>query len=172
MDARLKDILTKLKIEKTHLTYFETGKFTDLSFNKEKRIYNITLTLDEPLPAFVYVSTLEAFTNYLKQNDERVLVALYIKLTKPCYDCKTVKDYITFYVDSKEKNPEDYAFFKEQSMSIKNNLIKITYSSSLMEECLNLLKVKLERFLSAAGFSYLTIDYIYIEPEDTIFDYE
>ena len=53
MDARLKDILTKLKIEKTHLTYFETGKFTDLSFNKEKRIYNITLTLDEPLPAFV-----------------------------------------------------------------------------------------------------------------------
>ena len=172
MDAKLKDILTKLNIENTHLTYFETGKFTDLTFNKEKRIYNITLTLDEPLPAFVYVSTLEAFSNYLKQNEERVLVALYIKLTKPCYDCKTVKDYITFYVDSKEKNPEDYAFFKEQSMSIKNNLVKITYSSSLMEECLNVLKVKLERFLAAAGFSYLTIDYIYIEPEDTIFDYE
>ena len=40
MDAKLKDILTKLNIENTHLTYFETGKFTDLTFNKEKRIYN------------------------------------------------------------------------------------------------------------------------------------
>ena len=40
MDVKLKDILTKLNIEKTHLVYFETGKFTELSFNKEKRIDN------------------------------------------------------------------------------------------------------------------------------------
>ena len=83
-----------------------------------------------------------------------------------------IKDYITLYIDSKIKNKEDYAFFKEQSMSIKNNMIKITYSSAVLEECLNDLKGKLERFLSAAGFSYLKIEYIYLEPEDTVFDYE
>ena len=54
MDVRLKEILTKINIDNSHHIYFETGKFTNLSFNKEKRIYSITLSLDEPLPALSY----------------------------------------------------------------------------------------------------------------------
>ena len=38
MDVKLKEILTKINIDKAHLAYFETGKFTDLTFNKDKRI--------------------------------------------------------------------------------------------------------------------------------------
>ena len=172
MDGNLLNILNKLNIDKSHLLYFEGGKFENLSYNKEKKIYTINLLLNEPLPASVYVATLDAFSSYLRQSDESVLVALYVKLTKPCFDNKIVKDYITFYVDSKLKNKDDFAFFKEQSMSIKNNLIKITYSSALLEECLNSIKGRLEKFISAAGFSYLRIEYIYIEPEETVFDYE
>ena len=48
MDVRLKEILTKINIDNSHHIYFETGKFTNLSFNKEKRIYSITLSVDEP----------------------------------------------------------------------------------------------------------------------------
>ena len=104
MDLRLKEILTKINIDNSYHIYFETGKFTNLTFNKEKRIYSINLSLDEPLPASVYVATLEAFQNYLRKEDQSVLVALYIKLNKPSYDCKVVKDYITFYVDWFFKN--------------------------------------------------------------------
>ena len=47
MDARLKDILNKINIDNSHLIYFETGKFTDLVFNKEKKIYDINSVLEE-----------------------------------------------------------------------------------------------------------------------------
>ena len=91
MDARLLNILNKLNIDKSHLLYFEGGKIENLVYNKDKKIYSIYLLLNEPLPASVYVATLDAFSSYLKQSDESVLVALYIKLNKPCYDNKIVK---------------------------------------------------------------------------------
>ena len=47
MDLRLKEILTKINIDNSYHIYFETGKFTNLTFNKEKRIYSINLSLDE-----------------------------------------------------------------------------------------------------------------------------
>ena len=76
-------------------------------------------------------------------------------------------------MDRKVNNPSDYQFLKEQSMNIRNNEISITYSSAILEECLNDLKCKLERFLAAAGFDYLKIKIIYEEPEDnSSFDYE
>lgn len=166
------NILEKLNIDKSYLIYFQNGKLENLTFNKDKRIYTINLSLDEPLPATVYVATLDALTKYLSSKDSRVQVALYIKLNKINTNCKIVKDYITFYIDSKVKNASDYKFLKEQSMNIRNNEVLITYESALLEECLNDLKGKLERFISAAGFSYLRIKIIYVEPEEVIFDYE
>ena len=173
MDVRLKEILTKINIDNSHHIYFETGKFTNLTYNKEKKIYSITLTVDDPIPASVYVATLESFQTYLRKEDPSVLVALYIKLNKQNFDCKIVKDYITFYVDCKVKNKEDYQFLKQQSMNIRNNEITITYDSDVLEKCLLDLKVKLERFIAAAGFDYLRINLVYIEPEEeNFFDYE
>ena len=173
MDVRLKEILTKINIDNSHRIYFETGKFTNLTYNKEKKIYSITLTVDDPIPASVYVATLESFQTYLRKEDPSVLVALYIKLNKQNFDCKIVKDYITFYVDCKVKNKEDYQFLKQQSMNIRNNEITITYDSDVLEKCLLDLKVKLERFIAAAGFDYLRINLVYIEPEEeNFFDYE
>ena len=173
MDVKLKNILTKINLDNSHHIYFETGKFNEISYNAEKKRYNISMELAEPLPARIYVSTLETFTKYLSQRDEKVFVALYITLSKKNFDCKIVKDYITFFVDRKVNNPSDYQFLKEQSMNIRNNEISITYSSAILEECLNDLKCKLERFLAAAGFDYLKIKIIYEEPEDnSSFDYE
>ena len=173
MDASLKKILTKLNIDKTHHVYFESGKLTQLSFNKDSRLYTIKLSLDEPLPANVYVATLEAFQKHLSAKEEKVLVAMYITLNKLCNDSKIVKDYITFYIDAKVKNSEDYQFLKEQSMNIRDNEVKIIYTSTVLEECFNDLKKKLERFISASGFSHLRINPIYEEPEETnTFDYE
>ena len=143
MDVKLKNILTKINIDNSHLAYFETGKFVEIKYAKAKKVYTIKLELDEPLPARIYVSTMEAFSKYLSQQDGEVYVALYIKLNQKNYDCKIVKDYITFYVDRKEANPSDYDFLKEQSMNIRNNIINITYSSALLEECLNKLNTSL-----------------------------
>ena len=64
MDGNLLNILNKLNIDKSHLLYFEGGKFENLSYNKEKKIYTINLLLNEPLPASVYVATLDAFSSY------------------------------------------------------------------------------------------------------------
>lgn len=165
-------ILEKLNIDKSHLIYFENGKLNALTYNKERKIYTINISLDEPLPATIYVATLEAFTKHLSQADKSVQVILYIKLNKINTNCKIVKDYITFYIDSKVKNASDYEFLKDQSMNIRNNEVLITYESALLEECLNDLKGKLERFISAAGFTYLRIKMVYVEPEEVIFDYE
>lgn len=173
MDARLNSILNKLNIEQTSLIYFENAKFVDLSFNQRTRVYTIKLSLDKPLPARVYVLTLEAFQKYLSKNDEKVLVALYITLTENCDDCKIVKDYITFYIDAKVKNADDFQFLKQQSMNIRNNEVKLIYTSAILEECLNDLKKKLERFIYAAGFTNLRITPFYEEPEGLLsFDYE
>ena len=168
----LTSILQKLNIDKSHLLYFNNAKLDNLTFNKEKRIYTINISLDEPLPSSVYIATLDAFQSYLSQNDEKVLVALYVKLNKPNNNCKIVKDYIISYITHKVNNANDFEFFKDQSMNIRNNEVLITYDSALLEGCLNDLKKKLERFIHAAGFSSLTIKYIYVEPEEVIFDYE
>ena len=129
----LTSILQKLNIDKSSLIYFNNAKLENLSFNTEKRIYTINISLDEPLPASVYVSTLEAFQNYLSQAEKNVLVALYIKLNKESNDCKIVKDYITFFVDRKVNNPSDYQFLKEQSIEFTNILLP-----RLTKETLNL----------------------------------
>ena len=106
---------------------------------------------------------------YLRKEDPSVLVALYIKLNKQNFDCKVVKDYITFYVDCKVKNKEDYQFLKNQSMNIRNNEITITYDSDVLEKCILDLKSKLERFIAEAGFDYLKIKMVSIEPEEENF---
>ena len=165
-------VLEKLNIDKSYLAYFNNAKLENLTFYKEKRIYTINISLDEPLPANVYIATLDAFQAYLSKKEEKVLVALYVKLNKVNNNCKIVKDYITTYVDHKINNASDYEFFKEQSMNIRNNEVLITYDSALLENCLNDLKVKLERFIHAAGFDHLHIKYVYVEPEEVIFDYE
>ena len=43
-------------------------------------------------------------------------------------------------MDRKVNNPSDFQFLKEQSMNIRNNEISITYTSAILEECLNDLK--------------------------------
>ena len=40
-------ILEKLNIDKSHLIYFENGKLESLTFNKERRVYTIKLSLDD-----------------------------------------------------------------------------------------------------------------------------
>jgi len=173
MDAKLLNILSKIGLEKSHMAYFESGSLLNVSVTKEKKLYQVEIQLDSPLPANVYVATLETFNKFLSQNDPEYRTILYIKLTKNIVDSKVIKDYINFYIDSKESNPDSLAFIKEQAMSIRNNEIQINYDSPLKEDYLNILKTKLERFLGAAGFSYLRIKYIFVEPEDNnIFDYE
>ena len=84
-------ILEKLNIDKSHLIYFENGKLNALTYNKERKIYTINISLDEPLPATIYVATLEAFTKHLSQADKSVQVILYIKLKKINNKCKILK---------------------------------------------------------------------------------
>ncbi|MCI5745928.1 MAG: PolC-type DNA polymerase III [Erysipelotrichaceae bacterium] len=172
MNEKLLNILTKINLRKAYFAYFENASFSSLSYNPQKKRYNIVISSLQPLLAPVYVETLNAFTKYLSSQDNEVTVSLSIKLEKENFDNKIVKDYITLYIDSKVKNPEEYSFLKEQSMAIKNNVVKITYSSALLEDFFNSLKGKLELFLHAAGFTYLSLEFIYIEPEEVTFDYE
>ena len=166
----LKNMLTKIELSNTDMVHFETGSSFNAIYVKERKLYNVFITLDEPLPANVYVSTLDAFNRYFKKVDQETIIALYIKLTKKCMDSKIVKDYITYYVDCKEKNKEDFEFLKDQAMNIRNNYVQITYKSSLLEDYLNTVKLRLDRFLAAAGFDYLKVSFNYEEPEDTIFE--
>ncbi len=171
MDDQLLDILNKLRVGKFYFPYFEGGKLTKYSYIKERKLYIINLQLKAPLPAFLYISLHNSFQTYLKKHDKDVKVALYIILEEPCFDSKVVKDYIVSYVENKLPNSNDFSFFKEQSMHIRDNLIKITYSSMVKEKMLMDIKNKLENFLHAAGFIQLNIDFVFDEPDDNLFDY-
>lgn len=172
MDSRLKNTLDMIKLDNNLYDYFESGTFNELKYNKEKKIYSITIALDKPLPVQVYIKTLDGLSSYLREKDSEVLVALYITLNHKNYDNKLVKEYINYYVDCKIEKKESLLFFNDQPMTIKDDFIIITYDSALIEELLNFYKPKIEKFLSASGFSYLRIKYVYLEKEEPIFDYE
>ncbi len=172
MEGSLQNILNKIRMDRSHLIYFEDGQLSNLIYNQKEKKYHITIKLNEPLPVSVYITTLDLFQQYLSTHDKTVQVELYIQLTKPNYDNKLVKDYILYYVETKVKNPQDYVFFKEQSMGIKNHTIKITFSSAILEECLNSIKGDIESFLHVTGFKDLQIEYFYVEPETILFDYD
>ena len=106
MDSRLKNTLDMIKLDNNLYDYFESGTFNELKFNKEKKIYSITIALDKPLPVQVYIKTLDGLSSYLREKDSEVLVALYITLNHKNYDNKLVKEYINYYVDCKIEKKE------------------------------------------------------------------
>ena len=168
----LREFLEKLNIDRTHFVYFENGTFDGIRYNKVAKIYIINITLDEPLPASVYLSTYDAIKKLLSSKDEKVQVIFEIKLSKKDYNPQVVKDYILTYIASRVKNPNEFDFLKEQSMNIRNDEVILTYNSALIEDLINDLKDKLERFINTVGYDYLKIKTVYIEPEQAPFDYE
>lgn len=171
MDEKLREILNKVNLDKEYFTYFKNGKIESLVYNKTKKLYTLKISLDDPLPYFVYVSLHHVFQQYLRQHDDKVVVAIYIILNNINEDSKLIKDYIVYYVENKLPNPQDFEFFKDQAMHTKNNLIKITYSSAVKEVLLESIRPKLDNFLHAVGFVNLYVNFCYEEPE-YVFNYE
>ena len=82
MNEKLLNILTKINLRKAYFAYFENASFSSLSYNPQKKRYNIVISSLQPLLAPVYVETLNAFTKYLSSQDNEVTVSLSIKLEK------------------------------------------------------------------------------------------
>lgn len=173
MEERLLKILERIQLDRENFRYFEDGSNFSAVYHKVKSFFKIDLTLKQPLPVAVYIDLIEHFKMYLNKENKQVDVAIYIHLQKECEDIRLIKEYINYYIDRKVFNAKSLHFIKEQSLIIRNHEINIKFESVFVEDELNELKPKLERFLAAAGFSQLKIKFIYIEPENVkTFDYE
>lgn len=173
MDSKLSQILSKLQIEQSYLSFLESGKLVEQIYNQKEKLFIISLNLDLPLPYSVYENLLNSFKDYLQKKDKEVQTILNITLNTKEYDSKVIKDYIMNYIKHNVENSADYDFFKEQSMPIRNHKIQINYNSYYLEDCLEILKLKLEPFLNLVGFKDLKVEFIYLEPAyDEFYNYE
>ena len=174
MDSKLIENLEKIGLDKIYLSYFDNATYNKPRYDKLKKIFTITITNDVPLPANIYGHVLDLYSKYLMQMESDVRVALYINVTnKEAIKGKIVKDYISYYIESKYDEPERFDFLKNQGINISNNKIRIYYDSALMEETLENLRPRLDNFIHAALSKDLYIEFIYYEPEDNnAFNYE
>lgn len=172
MIETFKNCLEKIQFNNSYFPFLESCNDFKVKYFKDSSIFKIDISLDEPIPTNVYFSLIDGFKKYLSK-EKKVEIGLFIHLNKESEDMKIIKDYIISYLTLKENNKEILQLVKKQVLSIHDNCINIKFTSVFIEEILNEMKPKLEKFLSAAGFSYLKIKYIYIEPESiNNFDFE
>ena len=98
MDSKLSQILSKLQIEQSYLSFLESGKLVEQIYNQKEKLFIISLNLDLPLPYSVYENLLNSFKDYLQKKDKEVQTILNITLNTKEYDSKVIKDYIMNYI--------------------------------------------------------------------------
>ena len=173
MDSKLLEILNKIGMDRLYLSSFDGGQIK-IHYDSVKKKYTIQIILDHPISSDIYMMAYDKFTLYLSKFDPDTKVILQLKISdKSSITSRVVKDYITYYVESKYGENNNFDFLANQGMNITNNKVRVYYESALMEELLMQIKPGLERFLHRAGFEHLYVDFIYYEPEDNgIFNYE